>query len=1101
MDEHYFISYSRIDGADFAVRLTDDLRSGPPSHRVWLDVREMQPGQQDWDSQLVEAIKTCAAVLFVMTDDSVRDESGCKPEWVAALRYKKPVIPVRLDARSELPFRLSSRQFIDFSDSYETGVAQLRRHLAWTSTPAGLLQDLRNRRSDAGYELARARPEQRQRVEDEIAELTRRIDEQQRVVSNPETVAEQTGARIEAGMERERQPERPAVAPPRAKFVNPPPMTAPGYFQDRQRETEYIVDCLRDGGLRMMWVVGRGGVGKTAMVCRLLKALETGRLPDGPGELDVDGIVYLSSRGVQPVDFPRVFSDLCRLLPKDVADSLLERRRDPHETPAALMRALLARFPAGRWVLLLDNFEDVVDADGVGLTDSALDEGLRTLLDAPQHGVKLIVTTRVAPRDLQLVQPGVQRRLNLDEGLPTPFAEDVLRAMDAGGSLGIRDAADQLLAQARERTRGFPRALESLAAILAADRDTTLPELLAATEQMPENVVEALVGEAFNLIDALAQQVMQALAIFTGSVPAVAVDYLLQPFQAAIDSAPVLGRLVNMQLVRRDVGRYYLHQVDRDYALQRIPAGEPGDRHADPPPFSQFALRERAARYFEQTRTPRETWTSLEDLAPQRAEFELRLQAGDYDTAALILLDISWPYIQRWGHRRLARDLHERLRGHITSRWIDAACLGDLGLCYFGLGYLPRAIEVHSEALAIARDLGDLESQGTHLGNLANCHYQLADIPKAIELHEAALVIAREVGDREGEAIHLGNLGNDHGVLGRVQRSRELYGEALAIAREVGDRYGQSIHLGNLGITYAELGDTRGAIELHHEALAIDRDLGNRKGEAEDLNHLASRWAELGNLERAIELDEEALTIAREVGDRQGEVSCLAGLGAWHGELGDPRRAIELCRQALAIGREAGYRHQEVLVLITLAQACADAGAWEEATENAEQAVQIADETATAEGSMKGRTELARMRLDLGDLEAAFESARAAAAFDYPPARADTALVLGVAALRCGRSESADRAFRQAVDAADAHLASTADAHEPLYTRALALCGLALAGDPDRLSEAAAAFRSARAITCAEGKVARALRLLDALGAGDDAALLAPVRAAAAGRD
>ena len=115
MNGHYFVSYSRIDGAEFALRLADELEAGPPSYRVWLDVREMQPGQQDWDRQLVEAIQTCAALLLVMTDDSVRDESGCKPEWVAALRYKKPVIPVRLVADVELPFRLSSRQFIEFS--------------------------------------------------------------------------------------------------------------------------------------------------------------------------------------------------------------------------------------------------------------------------------------------------------------------------------------------------------------------------------------------------------------------------------------------------------------------------------------------------------------------------------------------------------------------------------------------------------------------------------------------------------------------------------------------------------------------------------------------------------------------------------------------------------------------------------------------------------------------------------------------------------------------------------------------------------------------------------------------------------------------------
>ncbi|MDQ3881250.1 MAG: TIR domain-containing protein, partial [Chloroflexota bacterium] len=647
MTGHYFISYSRLEeGTRFALRLADELEAGPPPYRVFVDVRGMQPGP-DWDRQLVEAIQTCEGVLFVMTDDSVRDESGCKPEWVAALRYKKPVIPLRLSPRAELPFRLGSRQFIDFSDCFQTGLAQLRKHLSWRASPAGVLQDLRERLADAEYELPRADPAQRGRIGREIEELRARIDKQQQVVDSPRQAAAQTDARIGAAIERERQPERPVAAPAQARFVNPPPLTAPAYFQDRHVETGMIGDFLRAAGLRMMSVVGRGGVGKTAMVCRLLKALEAGRLPDDLGELAVDGIVYLSPLGAHPVDFAHLFPDLCRLLAQDVAEPLLERFHDPQETPAALMRLLLERFADGRWVLLLDNFEDVVDANGVGLTDSALKEALLTVLRAPQHGVKVLLTTRVAPRDMLLVQPGVQRRLNLDEGLPSPFAEDVLRAMDPDGSLGIRDAPAALLAQARERTRGFPRALEALAAILAADRDTTLPELLAATESLPENVVEALVGEAFSRLDALAQQVMQALAIYPGPVPPVAVDYLLQPFEPAIDSAPVLGRLVNMQFVRRDAGRYYLHQVDRDYALERVAIGEPSDRHADAPPFSQYALRERAATYFQQTRTARETRKTLDDLAPQLAEFELRCQNGDHDTAAQVLFDISHEYLQR----------------------------------------------------------------------------------------------------------------------------------------------------------------------------------------------------------------------------------------------------------------------------------------------------------------------------------------------------------------------------------------------------------------------------------------------------------------------
>ena len=143
------------------------------------------------------------------------------------------------------------------------------------------------------------------------------------MVQSPRAVVEQTEARIEAAIERVREPERPVVASPaRAKFVNQPPTTAPAYFQDRHVESELIGAFLREVGSRMHWVVGRGGVGKTAMVCRLLKALEAGQLPDELGELSVDGIVYFSPLG-DPVNFQNFFSDLCRLLAEDVAATLL----------------------------------------------------------------------------------------------------------------------------------------------------------------------------------------------------------------------------------------------------------------------------------------------------------------------------------------------------------------------------------------------------------------------------------------------------------------------------------------------------------------------------------------------------------------------------------------------------------------------------------------------------------------------------------------------------------------------------------------------------------------------------------------------------------
>jgi TIR domain len=180
----HFVSYSAVDAGDFAVRIVDELAAGRPALELWLDKRELKPGL-DWDEQIGEAIKKCDSLLFVMSRDSVTPSSVCKREWTLALKYKKPVIPLRLHADAELPFRLEPRQYIDFSGEYAPALARLRRHLVWLTLPEGRLQTLRERLTDATRELPRAPEHDRPRLVEEIAELERQIERQQRSVEDP----------------------------------------------------------------------------------------------------------------------------------------------------------------------------------------------------------------------------------------------------------------------------------------------------------------------------------------------------------------------------------------------------------------------------------------------------------------------------------------------------------------------------------------------------------------------------------------------------------------------------------------------------------------------------------------------------------------------------------------------------------------------------------------------------------------------------------------------------------------------------------------------------------------------------------------------------
>jgi len=269
-DGHCFISYSDADGLDIATRLADELQGRHPNIKVWFDKRELDASIVDWDDQLAVAISGCKCLLFVMTVDSTAKGSTCKEEWSWALKYKKPVICLMKDKKAEIQFRLNNRQYIDFSSNFESGIAQLRTAIGRLDEPEGLLDELNRRLSDANRDLQRASKEDQPRIKAEIEELTEQIKRQEEIVRNPKAAEEKTEKNIQSGLERERKPEKLIVGKTETKFINPQPVIAPTYFQDRQFENKQIVDFLKNDSQRLLTIVGRSGIGKTAMVCRLL---------------------------------------------------------------------------------------------------------------------------------------------------------------------------------------------------------------------------------------------------------------------------------------------------------------------------------------------------------------------------------------------------------------------------------------------------------------------------------------------------------------------------------------------------------------------------------------------------------------------------------------------------------------------------------------------------------------------------------------------------------------------------------------------------------------------------------------------------------------
>ncbi len=813
MSDHVFISYSGADALEFAFRLVKELECTDKKFiNAWIDTRDINPGR-DYDEQIVEGIKNCKCMVFVMTKDSVAASSMCKNEWTWALKFKKVVIPIQLHKDAEQPFGLGNRQRIDFTEKFEYGWEKLRNFLCYMDSPEGILDSFKDRLVDAQRDLRRAQGNQVNRIEADVVELIKQIQDQKEIVDSPDSAFKKTQQNIKFGLKYERQSENKVRKKIVTKFINPPPGIAPSYFQDRSVETKQIVDFLRNDAQRLITVVGRGGVGKTAMMCRLLKGLEAGQLPDGLGVMKVKGIIYLSGNGNHRATFTNIFNDLCKLLPDNLAQELDSVYRNVMASTESKMHALLEKFRDGRVVLFLDNFEPLVNAETQKVIDTELEEALRTLICGPHHTVNVLITTRIAPRELNLCEPGRQRIISLDEGLETPYAENILREMDGDGLLGLKDASAEELKLVQIKTRGFPRALEAFFAILASDRYTTLDELLAMP--MPEHVVEELVGEAFNRLDRTAKMVMQALAVYNRPVASAAVDYLLAPHIHGMDSAPILQRLANMHFTRKESKRFYLHPVDREFAYKLIREGSSNNTD-----FSCYTLTLNAANYFAKARKPRSEWKILEDLSAQLAEYDLRCTAGDYDTAAKVLNEIGFDCLVLWGHWKLLINMEQHL-GNLQVYEQKQTYLYNLSSAYRNAGETQKAVDYTEQALQLARvaenPLDIARFCWSHGVNYVN----LGEIEKAIEYCEQALEIIIQLKNKFSKAGVLCSAANCYMYQGTVNKAIEYNNRALQIAIKENYIRFQAESLFNLGNCYSDLGQLQKAVECYTQAIKI----------------------------------------------------------------------------------------------------------------------------------------------------------------------------------------------------------------------------------------------------------------------------------------
>jgi tetratricopeptide (TPR) repeat protein len=135
---------------------------------------------------------------------------------------------------------------------------------------------------------------------------------------------------------------------------------------------------------------------------------------------------------------------------------------------------------------------------------------------------------------------------------------------------------------------------------------------------------------------------------------------------------------------------------------------------------------------------------------------------------------------------------------------------------------------------------------------------------------DASVAIHREVGNRNAEGSALGNLGIGHSRQGRLDEARACCDAALAINRERGFRRSEgTVHV-YLALLHGAHGRMDEALASNVAALAIHREVGNRLFEGASLANMGGIHLERGRLDEARECFEAGERVLREVGDPVG---------------------------------------------------------------------------------------------------------------------------------------------------------------------------------------------------------------------------------------
>ena len=658
-------------------------------------------------------------------------------------------------------------------------------------------------------------------------------------------------------------------------------------FVGRQEELALAEDLLV-GGARLLTLIGPGGVGKTRLAIELAASL-------------------------RPRFSEVVFVELVSVSqPADVVDRIASAFRIPENAEGPLNERLASHLRLRRALIVLDNFEHLLEAVDVV-------ESLVSRTDEPRFVVTSRTRLRLSGEYALPVPPLKPPPAGAAPDTSTPAVALFLeRARAANPFFESTPAAIEAVSEVCRRVDGLPLAIELAAARSDVLSPMQLAELVGTDDSVltsrlrdvPERhrSLTATLAWSVGFLSISEQRVLCRLAVVTGRFDLTMIHDVCEDLaEGMVSLIDIVSDLVDKSFIGRTTSDateelFFMLETIRSYAQTRI--------------CDEDESEAAKARYVEHVRSI--AGAASERLRGDGQDASLRALRARQDAvwgALAVACAESWwgeaaavvtSLTQYWcmsGSVSEGRSWADRVMAHAGV--LEPAELLRLKNACGQLAEYQSDFEVadslHREVLDSAGVVDDGSVRLDALNGLAVIALWRGDANTSLSLSAEAKTLATASADMWRLQHILGNLAGGHYLSGDAGRAREELLEAVSINESIGNLQGRGAMLANLSVIAIEEEKYEDAAQFAHEARAVAENLG-------DLNRLASAASNealactmLGRYQEAGDSLRLAMSLSLQEGDKRVLASVLDASALLASRMGRDRDAATLYGSAAGI--------------------------------------------------------------------------------------------------------------------------------------------------------------------------------------------------------